>query len=86
MDKKKDGCFNYESLCPEGYKLGAIKTLLHRGYYILKDWKIFHLEFELIKQLLTNNFPIKLIDETMSKVFRSKFKMKNNSNGTIEMR
>jgi len=59
-------CINYRSLCPERYKTGVIKTLLHRAYKISSNWSIFHAEVERIKQLLTNNnFPMKIIDETI---------------------
>lgn len=56
-------CINYNSICPDRYKTGVIKTLLHRGYHTSSDWFSFHEEIKRIKQLLTNNnFPMKAID------------------------
>ena len=61
-------CINYSSICPERYKTGVIKTLLHRGYHISSDWDSFHEEIIRIKQLLTNNnFPMKTIDNEVNK-------------------
>ena len=57
---------NFHSICPDKYKLGVIKTLLHRGYQICSDWESFHNEINRIKQLLTNNnFPMQVIDNTV---------------------
>ena len=84
-DTNNGDCINYKSLCPERYKVGVIKTLLHRGYHISNDWETFHIEIVRIKQLLTNNnFPMKLIDETINKFIASKFKVNNNNNSTVK--
>jgi hypothetical protein len=57
-------CLNFKSQCPEKYKTGVIKTLLHRGYNISSDRETLHIEINRIKQLLTNNgFPMHVIDE-----------------------
>ena len=62
-------CLNYNSICPDRYKSGVIKTLLHRGYNVFNTWDEFHKEVDRIKQMLTNNnYPMKLIDNTV-KVF-----------------
>ena len=59
-------CLNYNSICPDRYKTGVIKTLLHRAYHVCSNWDNFHLDVERIKQLLTNNnFPINIIDQTL---------------------
>jgi len=61
-------CINYKSICPDRYKIGIIKTLLNRGFRISSNWSLFHEEINRIKQLLTNNnFPMKIIDETVQK-------------------
>jgi len=61
-------CINYKSVCPERYKTGVIKTMLHRGYHISSSWELFIAEIDRIKQLLTNNnFPMQVIDSTIQK-------------------
>ena len=66
-------CLNFKSICPENYKIGVIKALLHRGYEISSTWEIFHTEIERIKQLLTdNNFPCKIIEEQISRFLSNK--------------
>jgi hypothetical protein len=68
-------CINFNSIAPERYKTGVIKTLLHRAYKICSDWKIIHCEIERIKQLLTNNnFPMKLIEKEIETFMNNKFK------------
>ena len=32
---------NYNSICPERYKTGVIKAMLHRSYNIPSHWKTF---------------------------------------------
>jgi len=59
-------CINYKSVCPDRYKTGVIKTLLHRAYHISSNWELFTVEVDRIKQLLTNNnFPMDIIDSTV---------------------
>ena len=54
---------------------GVIMPFLHRGYHVLSDWKVFHLEIERIQQILTNNnFRKKLIDSTIEKFLNEKIK------------
>jgi len=71
-------CLNYRSMCPERYKIGVIRALLHRGYHVSSDWDVFTDEIHRIKQLLTNNdYPMALIDETVNKFIESKITPKN---------
>ena len=66
-------CLNFNSICPDKYKKGVIKTFLHRGFAICSDWNAFHIEIERIKQILTNNnYPMKLIDRTVHDFLRDK--------------
>ena len=59
-------CLNFDSICPDRYKTGVIKTLLHRAFHVSSCWDDFHIEVERIKQLLTNNnFPINIIDQAL---------------------
>ena len=68
-----DDYINFQSICPEQYKTGVIKTLIYRAYHIASSWQIFHNELENIKQALTNNnFPISLIDKIISKFLLNK--------------
>ena len=70
-------CMNFISLCPFRYKIGVIKTLLHRAYNICSSWEYFHIEVDRIKQLLTNNnFPTNVIDKTINDFLNLKFKPK----------
>lgn len=66
-------CINFNSLCPERYKLGVIKTLLHRAYTISSTWHDVHQEIVRIKQLLTdNNYPMQTIDREINRFITSK--------------
>lgn len=42
-------CLNYNSLCPLRYKIGTIKTFLHRSYNVSQTWETFHQEILRIK-------------------------------------
>ena len=58
---------NYNSLCPDRYKTGLIKSLLFRSFKICSSWQSFHDEVNRIKQLLTNNeFPMSIIDKEIA--------------------
>jgi hypothetical protein len=72
-------CLNYISLCPFRYKVGVIKTFLHRAFNICSDWESFHLEVERIKQLLiNNNYPTPVIDKTIRNFMNTKFNTNKN--------
>jgi hypothetical protein len=75
-------CINYNGICPERYKTGVIKCLLHRAFQISSNWEIFHLEINRIKQLLTNNnFPMSIIDDTVRKFLQQKTAPNENNDG-----
>lgn len=81
-------CLNFISLCPLQYKIGTIKTFLHRAFVICSTWENFHLEVIRIKQLLiNNNFPIYLIDKIINNFLKTKFEQniinKSTSNENI---
>jgi len=66
-------CLNFNSICPERYKTGVIRALLHRGYHVSNNWSVFAIEIDRIKRLLTNNnYPMHLIDSTVQKFLSSK--------------
>ena len=71
-------CINYHSIAPDRYKTGIIKSMLNRAYTISSNWETFHAEVERLKQMFTNNnFPIKLIDETIKQYFDKKMNGSN---------
>ena len=66
-------CLNYESICPDRYKTGVVKSMLHRAFHISSSWHRFSCEVDRIKQLLTNNnFPMAVIDEMILKFLNKK--------------
>ena len=68
-------CLNYNSICPERYKISVIQNFLHRAYLICSDWEEFSVEVKRIKQLLiNNNFPNYIVDKTTSKFMNNKMK------------
>ena len=69
---------NYDSVAPERYKTGVIKTMLHRAYTVCSTWELFHQEIERLKQLfVNNNFPLLLIETQINKFLN--FKLHNDS-------
>jgi len=58
-------CLSFNSICPNRYKIGVIKTLLHRAYLICSSWFTLNNEITRIKQLLVNNnYPLYLIEKS----------------------
>ena len=71
------GCINFDSICPNRYKTGVIKSFLHRAYMVSSTWEVFNVELKRIKQtLVNNNFPLSIIDKTI-KEFLDKKNEKN---------
>ena len=63
------------------YKTKVIKSMQNRAYTISSNWDAFHAEVERLKQMFThNNFPIKLIDETIKQFLHNKM---NDSNEPV---
>ena len=70
-------CLNFNSICPDRYKTGVIKSFLFRAYEVSSSWLEFHSEITRLKQLLTNNdFPMIIIDRTINNFLH--IKQKNN--------
>ena len=66
-------CLNYDSECPEKYKVSVINTFLHRAYNVSQDWKDFNTEVKRVKQLLVNNsYPLAIIDDTIKRYVDTK--------------
>ena len=55
---------NYLSFTAFSYKVGLVKTLLHRAFVISSNWSIFHLELSKTKEMLQKNlYPSNFIDQ-----------------------
>ena len=82
-----DDYINFKGICPDRYKTGVIKTLLHRAFNISSTWPIFHQEINNIRQALTNNnFPINLIDKSINSFLQNKFNpMSSNQKEIIKL-
>ena len=59
---------NLTSFTPFSYKIGLIKTLLHRAFEIISSWTFFDQEKQTIKNwLMKNLYPFYLIDKEIKK-------------------
>ena len=68
-----DDCINYDSVCPERYKYGVIKSMLHRAYAICGDWNEFDKEVQRLKQLFSNNnYPLYVVENIINSFINSK--------------
>ena len=57
-------CTNFVSFTPYSYKIGSIKTLIHRSYEISSSWTSFNEEISNVKPyLIKNMYPSYLIDK-----------------------
>ena len=66
-------CLNYDSICPERYKVSVIKNFLHRAHAICSTWELFLSEVDRIKQMLiNNNFPNAKVDSEIQKFIGKK--------------
>ena len=51
-------CLNYDSICPERYKVSVVENFLHRAHAICSTWELFLSEVDRMKQMLIDkNFP-----------------------------
>ena len=65
---------HYLSFTPFSYKIGLVKTLLHRAFVISSNWSIFHLELSKTKELLENNlYPSNFIDQRIKRYLHAQF-------------
>ena len=68
-----DDYINFNGCCPQQYKIGVIKTLLHRAYHNSSNYQLFNNEIDNIKQaLINNNFPIQTIDKAINNFISQK--------------
>ena len=72
---------NFTSFAPFSYKIGSIKTFLHRAFEISSSWNFFDQEKRKIKNLLMNNLhPSCLMDKEIKTFLGNKFTTKENTN------
>ena len=77
---------DYNSYCPEKYKLSIIKTLVHRAYKLCSDWEAFHLEVERIKlNLINSSYPQIKIENIIRNVMDTLIKKENNNSDKEKM-
>ena len=71
---------NYNSFTSPNYKKGLIKTLIDSAFRINSTWPGFHYDILKLKSVLQKNeFPLKLIDNKISKCLNNNvFKQKEN--------
>ena len=70
---------NFTSYTPLSYKLGLIKTLIHRAFKISYNWITFHKEMELVKNYLGKNaYPPSIVDKEI-KTYINKIHTKKNA-------
>ena len=63
---------NFVSFTPYSYKIGLIKTLIHRTYEISSSWTSFNEEISNVKHLLMKNmYPSYLIDKQVKRYIGS---------------
>ena len=65
---------NFVSFTPYSYKIGLIKTLIHRTYEISSSWASFNEEISNVKHLLMKNmYPSYVIDKQVKRFLHNKF-------------
>ena len=71
---------NYNSECPQRYKIATIHALTHRTYKISSNWQLFHNHIHTLKQAFVNNsYPNHLFDTTLNR-YLSKLNASPNAN------
>ena len=63
---------NFHAKCPLKWKIGLVNGMLHRAYSICSSWKLIHLEFEKIFDILMKNNYSREFLENILKSFSSK--------------
>ena len=76
---------NFESFVPDGYKKGLINCLLFRIYKLCSNWSIIHEEIKTIKKiLLSNKYPLNLINFCIKKFLDKILVVKSPEKDTVE--
>ena len=77
-------CLNYDSQCPDKYKISVINNYLNRAYKVSSSWLDIHSEITHIKQtLINNNYPNYLIDYNINKFLSNKLDTAENQTTVI---
>ena len=64
---------NYESECPDQYKIGIVITLLNRACKINSNWYLFNIDVERLKQLfINNNYTLNLVENIIRRFINKK--------------
>ena len=64
---------NFESLCPERYKIAVIKNFLHKDHSICSSWELLNEEVKRFKQILINDkFPNYVVDREIARFLNNK--------------
>ena len=72
-------CINFNSIAPDRYKTGVIKTMLHRAFTISSTYDLLHQEIERLKQVfVNNNFPMDIIESQINKFLTMKLQKEDN--------
>ena len=68
---------NYLSFTALSYKIGLVKTLIHRAFKICSNWCLFHDEVNNIKKYLEkNSYPMNFIDREIKARLEKQFHIK----------
>ena len=69
---------HFLSFMPIEYKRGLICTLLYRSFALVSSYENFHLEVVKLKEIINKNgYPVKVIDNCISKFLTKKFEIKS---------
>ena len=64
---------NYLSFTALSYKIGLVKTLIHRAFKICSNWCLFHDEVNNIKKYLEISYPMNFIDREIKTHLEKQF-------------
>ena len=70
---------NFSSFTPSSYKIGLIKTLIHRTYAISSSWNLFHDDIKNTKHLLEKNMYRPFLIDKQIKLFLNSKLSKNDT-------
>ena len=78
VNKTAIGLFaNYLSFIPLSYKVGLLKTLIHRAFKICSNWCLFHDEVNNVKKALAkNSYPKNFINREIKAYLEKQFSIK----------
>jgi len=75
---------NANSECPDRYKTGTIKALVHRTYKISSSWQLFHERIAVLRQTFINNgYSNTTFDQVLNNYLQSRDKKKSDDTENI---